>query len=106
MKKVEIMKRAIADYIADGNMTSNKWTAKADGLHWSYMDVRFPLTIEDHKAGTRVHMESDEGVSVTTFSVPAEDWWLCNGYHDFCRTPEEALYWATRAMIAKAEALY
>lgn len=103
MKKVEMMKKAIA---ASKN-PAWKWTADANGLHWSY-GVDFTLTIEPEPAeegSYKVKFEDERaGVRVVVFTT--KDDFLYDGYHDFVATVDEAIYWAAVKIIHKAEYLY
>lgn len=99
MKIVQIMQRAIKD----SELHGYKWTAHKEGLQWEYGD-NFLLTYNKEM----VQFESPTtGVYVYVGIVSKEkDIWLCDKYHDFVKTQEEAIYWATRKMIAKANYLY
>ena len=104
MKKVAMMKKALA---ASKN-PAWKWTADANGLHWSY-GVDFTLTISKSPFGeTEVSFEDENsGTAVMVCVINREqDAWMIDGYHDFVRTADEAMYWAAVKMIRKAEYLY
>lgn len=107
MKAVVMMKKAIND----SNLNGYRWTADKNGLHWEYCNTNFDLTIEKDEIGSDIVKFEDKqtGESVCTFPVNEEDAWLCDGPyadHDFLRTFDEAIYWAARKMIAKANYCY
>lgn len=104
MKAVEMMKKAIRD----SELCGYKWTADKNGLHWEYCNVNFDLTIKKDELGSDMVEFEDKhtGESVCTFPVSEELAWLCDDCHDFARTFDEAIYWAARKMIKKANYCY
>ena len=112
MKKVEIMKQAIKDAANNENMNGWKWEAKRDGLHWEYLETVFHMTIETktEDIGTCTHCVSFEdkqtGERVYVLVVSDSEKWLCDSYHDFVTSIEDAIYWAARKMIKKANYIY
>lgn len=103
MKAVEMMKKAIKD----SELNGYKWTANKNGLTWSY-GVQFDIEITDEETGNKMVRFEDKnsGCEVVTFTVTEEDAWLVDSYHDFNTTIDEAIYWAARKMIKKANNLY
>ena len=104
MKTIQIMEKAIND----SDLNGYKWTANKNGLHWSY-GVDFTLTIETDCFGETVVYIGDKNTDVyicVSVVNREKDDWLCDEYHDFVKTREDAIYWATRKIIAKANRLY
>lgn len=102
MKTVQIMKKAIKD----SDLKGYKWTADRKGLHWSYgVDFKFST---DNICGDKEYKFEDEnsGVHACVYVVKENDYWLCDEYNDFVKTAEEAVYWAARKIIVKANSLY
>lgn len=105
MKAVEMMKQAIKDSEYKGY---HKWTAKRDGLHWDYMTILFKLTVEEDQVGYVYAKLIDEDTheNAVVFVANEGDEWLCDEYHEFVKTVDEAIYWATRKMIYRASQVY
>lgn len=103
MKVVELMKKAIND----SELNGYKWTADKKGLHWNY-GVDFELTIETDCFGKKVVYLNDGAGCCICVSVVSrdKDAWMCDSSHDFVKTEDDAVYWATRKMIAKANREY
>lgn len=105
MKAVEMMKKAIRD--SKVNEGCWKWKATKAGLDWEYCDIRFNFSIFDELENKVVKFEDPvSDVSAVVIVATEEQAWLCNGYHDFVKTVDEAIYWAARKMIASANSLY
>ena len=104
MKAVEMMKKAIND----SELNGLKWKADKTGLHWEYCDITFEFYDEVLPDGSRQvsFKDNDAGTSVIVFIVPEHQKWLVDGYHDFELDVDEAIYWAARKMISKANYLY
>ena len=102
-KAVEMMKKAIKD----SELNGYKWTADKTGLHWNY-GADFGIKITKDEAGVpMVKFEDDNtGESVSTFIIPETDAWLMDDTHYFLLTVDEAIYWAARKMISKANYMY
>lgn len=104
MKAVEMMRKAIKD----SELNGWKWTADKTGLHWEYLDSTFEFfdeTMPDESRQVRFK-DNDTGVTSLVFVVPESQRWLVDGYHDFETDINEAIYWAARKMISKANYLY
>ena len=103
MKAVAMMKRAIKD----SDLNGYKWTADKSGLHWEYCETSFTLIV-DSEDGIQMVTFKDlvTGESVHTFVVPEEDEWLCGSDHYHHRNVDDAIYWAARKMISKANYVY
>lgn len=103
MKAVAMMRQAIKD----SDLKGLKWTADKDGLHWEYLDITFALTVERKEEGSlRATFTDGFEESIVFVLEPNEPDWLADSYHDFVRTVDQAIYWAARHMISKANYLY
>ena len=109
---VHIMRLAIEDQTREG-MTSNRWTAKRDGLHWSYLDSVFKLNVyEEITPGHKVVQFLDDQTGVKAYTILLTESNAFNEYllkddgHDFHGDLRTAIYWTARKMISKAENLY
>lgn len=105
MKKVEIMKAAINDMKKSGMIPEgNIWKANRNGLVWNYCDLVFELEeIDDVIMFTEPQAGVSAGVLVVT---DPEMLWIVDGNHDCALSKEDALYWATRHIIRKAQNVY
>ena len=103
MRAVAMMRQAIKD----SNLNGLKWTADKEGLHWEYLDITFALKVETEESGYTCAKFTD-GIEKSTVFVlkPDEPDFLVDSYHDFVRTVDQAIYWAARHMISKANYLY
>lgn len=104
MNSIELMNKAIND----SNTTSYQWVATGNRLYWSY-GVDFEIRIDTDSSGNKEvifrNEETDISVCVSVVSRK-EDMWLCDSYHDFVATLDDAIYWAARKIISKAERLF
>lgn len=103
MNSIELMNKAIND-----SKTSYQWVANGNRLYWSY-GVDFEMRIDTNSLGDKevIFRNEDTDISVCVSVVSRkEDMWLCDGYHDFVATLDDAIYWAARKIISKAERLF
>lgn len=103
MKAIAMMKKAIKD----SELNGHKWTADKNGLHWSYLDTVFTLSIYP-EGDSKIVKFKDENTDEQRYTVlvPQEDAWLVDSYHDFATDIDEAIYWAARKIIKRANYVY
>lgn len=99
-----MMKKAIKD----SELNGWKWTANKNGLKWEYLDVEFKLLVDDlegHKRAELINEESGCRALVFVIDNPEDDF-LVDDYHEFEKNMDDAIYWATRKIISKANRLF
>lgn len=104
MAQVEMMRKAIKDSRLDGW----KWTANKNGLKWEYLDIEFTLIVGDLEGHERAELIDEQtGCRIIVFVIDnPNDEFLVDDYHDFEKNIDDAIYWATRKIITKANRLY